>query len=60
MSKLDDFKKNVVADGRSYSDELFEKAVKILKSDRKGIAVDEEHQVRFEALAAELKTMSSA
>ena len=32
MSKLDKFKQNVVLDDRSYSDETFEKAIKILNS----------------------------
>jgi hypothetical protein len=40
MSKIELFKNNVVLDGRSYSDETFEKAIKILRSDKKGIAVD--------------------
>jgi hypothetical protein len=37
MGHIDTFKKNVVSDGRSYSDETFEKAVKILNSSKKNI-----------------------
>ena len=37
MSTFDQFKKNVVADARSYSDELFETAAKILNSTKKNI-----------------------
>lgn len=40
MSHLDVFKRNVVLDGRSYSNETFEKAVKILNSAQKNINVD--------------------
>ena len=40
MSMLDKFKENIVKDGRSYSDETFEKAVKILSSGKKNIAID--------------------
>lgn len=55
MCKLDKFKQNVVKDGRSYSDETFEKAVKILNSSKKSIAIDQEAKENFEILAAELK-----
>ena len=37
MAHLPDFKTHVVSDGRSYSDETFEKAVKILNSAKKAI-----------------------
>ena len=40
MGKLEKFKQNVVKDGRSYSDETFEKAVKILNSSKKSIEID--------------------
>jgi len=55
MSKLEKFKQNVVKDGRSYSDVTFEKAVKILNSSKKSIAIDHEKKENFEVLAAELK-----
>lgn len=37
MAHLADFKTHVVSDGRSYSDETFEKAAKILNSAKKAI-----------------------
>lgn len=37
MGGLDVFKNFVVADGRSYSDETFEKSVKIITNNTKGI-----------------------
>ena len=55
MCKIDKFKQNVVKDGRSYSDETFEKAVKILNSGKKSIPIDHEKKENFEVLAAELK-----
>ena len=45
----------MVGDGRSYSDETFAKAVKILNSGKKNIQVDHGDKTRFEALAARLK-----
>jgi ubiquitin conjugation factor E4 B len=55
MCKLDKFKQNVVKDGRSYSDETFEKAVKILNSSKKSIQLDHEKKDNFINLATELK-----
>ena len=55
MCKIDKFKQNVVKDGRSYSDETFEKAVKILNSGKKSIPIDHEKKENFEVLSAELK-----
>ena len=43
MSKIEKFKHNVVLDDRSYSAETFEKAIKILNSDKKAIKIDAEH-----------------
>lgn len=57
MSNLEKFRENVVLDGRSYSDELFAKAIKIIKSDKKGIMVDQDHVQNFETLAATLKSL---
>jgi len=39
MSDQEQFRKNVVSDGRSYSNETFEKAIKILNSTKKNIGV---------------------
>lgn len=44
MSKLEQFKYNVVHDGRSYSDETFEKAIKIMNSSQKGVMIDGDHK----------------
>ena len=56
MGHLDKFKKNVVSDGRSYSDETFEKAVKILNSSKKNIQVAADDKEKFELLVAKLQT----
>lgn len=45
----------MVGDGRSYSDETFAKAVKILNSGKKNIQVDHKDKERFVALAARLQ-----
>lgn len=49
----------MVKDGRSYSDETFAKALKILNSRKKAIAVATEHRERFEALVEQLKSMKA-
>lgn len=59
MAHLDAFKQNVVKDGRSYSDETFAKALKILSSQKKAILVSSEHRERFEALVEQLKGMKA-
>ena len=50
MSHLEDFKQYVVRDGRSYSEETFEKALKILNSTKKSVNVDHDNKVKFEGL----------
>jgi len=55
MAHLETFRVNVVMDGRSYSDETFDKAVKILNSTKKNVAVEEEAREKFEVLAGKLK-----
>ena len=57
MQKFDEFKQHIVNDGRSYSDETFEKAVKILNSTTKSIVIDPEIKERFESIAKELKQL---
>jgi len=47
MAHLETFRTNVVMDGRSYSDETFDKAVKILNSTKKNVAVEEEAREKF-------------
>lgn len=59
MSHLDKFKESVIKDGRSYSIETFEKAVKILNSTKKNIIVDGKYREKFEKLAAELQSMKA-
>lgn len=51
MQKFDEFKQHIVNDGRSYSDETFEKAVKILNNTTKQIVLDPEIKEKFEAIA---------
>ena len=60
MAHLSEFKEHVVKDGRSYSDETFAKAWKILNSTKKAIAVANEHRDKFETLVEELKVMKEA
>ena len=55
MGHIEAFKKNVVSDGRSYSDETFEKACKILNSSKKNINVGAEDKEKFDVLVAQLK-----
>ena len=55
MSRLEDFRKNVVADKRSYSDETFEKTLKILTSVKRNVSIGGEVIQKFEALLAQLK-----
>ena len=52
MAKFEKFRTNVVSDGRSYSDETFEKAHKILNSSNKSVNVDPEHKENFDILVA--------
>lgn len=56
LSKMEQFRKNVVADGRSYSDETFEKAQKILNSSNKSVNVDPEHKENFDILVVQLRS----
>lgn len=60
MAHLGEFKEHVVKDGRSYSNETFAKAWKILNSAKKAIAVAVEHRDKFETLVEELKVMKEA
>ena len=50
MAHLDKFRENVILDGRSYSDETFAKAVKILNSAQKNVSVAAEAKEKFEIL----------
>ena len=59
MADLETFRKNVVSDGRSYSDETFAKAVKIINSTKKGISVTPENKEKFEMLATQLKDLKA-
>ena len=56
MMELEAFQTNVVNDDRSYSDETFGKAVKILNSTKKKIMIDEEPKQRFVKLVALLRS----
>jgi len=60
MSHLDAFKQYVVRDGRSYSVETFEKAVKIINSTKKSVNVDHDNKLKFEGLAKELSSLKNS
>ena len=55
MAHLEKFRENVVLDARSYSDETFAKAAKILSSTKKNVAVTADVQEKFEMLVVQLK-----
>lgn len=55
MAHYEKFRENVVMDARSYSDETFAKAAKILNSAQKNVAVDEDVKSKFEILVTQLK-----
>lgn len=48
MSSYDQFKKNVVSDDRSYSNETFDQALKVITSTNKNIPVDADHAQKFQ------------
>ena len=55
MAHFDKFRDNVVLDARSYSDETFAKAVKILNRTQNAVSVDEDTKEKFEILVTQLK-----
>ena len=57
MSDEQVFLRHVVSDARSYKDETFEKAVRMLNSQKKGIQLDLDKKERFEAMVSNLKVM---
>ena len=57
MSDEQVFLRHVVSDARSYKDETFEKAVRMLNSQKKGIQLDLDKKERFEAMVSNLKIM---
>lgn len=59
MAHLEQFRTNVVRDGRSYSDETFEKAAKILNSAKKGVQAAADSKEKFEALVTQLKALKA-
>lgn len=56
MSHEEQFIINVLNDGRSYSDAIFDKAVKIISNPAKGVAVDQIILDKFSSLVIKLKT----
>ena len=60
MAHLEKFRENVINDGRSYNDETFEKAAKILDSTKKNIIVGAEVKEKFEDLVKKLKAAKEA
>ena len=59
MAHLEQFRTNVVRDGRSYSDKTFEKAAKILNSAKKGVQASADDVEKFEALVTQLKELKA-
>lgn len=57
MGGLEQFKKLVIVDGRSYSDETFAKSLKIITDIKKGVKVDQEDVNKFQQLVQELKEL---
>lgn len=57
MSNEEVFLKNVVNDARSYKDETFEKAVRIINNTKKGITLDADRKEKFEMMVVNLKSM---
>lgn len=55
MAHFEKFRDNVVLDARSYSDETFAKAVKILNRTQNAVSVDEDTKEKFEILVVQLK-----
>lgn len=55
MGHIERFRANVVRDGRSYSNETFEKAVKIINSTKKSVNIDGDAKEKFEKLTVLLK-----
>lgn len=60
MAHLDKFRENVILDARSYSDETFAKALKILNSAKKNVGVAAEVKEKFEVLVVQLKQAKAA
>lgn len=60
MAHLEKFREHVVMDARSYSDETFAKALKILGSTKKNVAVAAEVKEKFEVLVVQLKQAKEA
>lgn len=55
MSDEEVFLKHVVNDTRSYKDETFEKALRLLNNQKKGVQIDQTKQKKFEDMVAKLK-----
>lgn len=59
MSDEEVFLKHVINDSRSYKEETFAKAVRILGNAKKGISLEAEQRDRFEIMVAKLGDMHS-
>ena len=53
------FRGHVVADTRSYKNETFEKAVRIIGNPKKGVVVGQEARDRFEKMVAQIREMKN-
>lgn len=54
MSQEEEFIKNVVNDGRSYSDSLFKKALALISNVNKNVTLSQDSYEKFEALVKKL------
>jgi len=59
MSVEETFLKWVVQDTRSFKIETFDKAVKILNNQKKGVQVDQERKDKFEEMVSKLREMKN-
>lgn len=60
MGHLEKFRENVILDARSYSNETFAKAAKILNSTQKNVAVAADVKEKFDILVAQLAQAKEA
>lgn len=59
MSEEEVFLRNVVNDSRSYKDETFEKALRLLQNPKKGVTMDAARVDKFQLMVAKLKALKS-
>eukprot|EP00347_Sterkiella_histriomuscorum_P007831 403347399 len=57
MSEQESFLRHVVNDTRSYKDETFDKALRLLNNPKKGVQIDQERTFKFEVMVSRLKSL---